>query len=72
MTPYFESMARQKRICPSCLVHLLRFEPTPLNQDAAVWRCDGCGWFQTVLAPKPAEAPRRARIIKADFGRGRP
>ncbi len=71
MIPYFESLGREKRVCPDCLRHSLRLEPSALNPLAAVWRCDGCGWFQTVMAPENAgvEADRVSRIVRIDFGK---
>lgn len=74
LSPYFRSLARTPRICPSCREHKLKLNPTSKNPNAAVWKCDGCGWFQTVLAPERAEvggAPGKkgARIIAVDFKR---
>lgn len=76
LSPYFKSLARVPRVCPSCRKHKLALEPLKLTWDAAVWKCDGCGWFQTELAPEGAKlgervAKQRARIISVDFGGGR-
>lgn len=76
LSPYFKSLARVPRICPDCMERKLRLQPLELTWDAAVWRCDGCGWFQTELAPESAklgqrgEEKPRARIISVDFAKG--
>lgn len=70
LSPYFKSLARTPRICPDCHRHKLALKPLELTWDAAVWKCEGCGWFQTVLAPESAKMGQRdakpsgARIIR--------
>lgn len=51
LNPYFEWLDKQKRLCPECAKHLLVLRPT-LNPNAMYEECDGCGYFQTILAPK--------------------
>lgn len=63
LSPYFASLAKQKRICPDCLKATLRLEPTPLDINTAVWVCDRCGWFQAVTAPKSAQVKPKAKVI---------
>lgn len=75
LNPYFQALAKQPRMCPDCLKHKLRLVSLELTWDAAVWKCDGCGWFQTVLAPESAKMGQRepddaSNVIKIDFGRG--
>lgn len=72
LSPYFKSLAATPRVCPRCHARGLRLQPLELTWDAAVWRCDSCKWFQTVLAPESAKLGQRgepkARIIPVDFG----
>ena len=72
MTPYFQSRAKQKRICPDCHRAALEVRPT-LSPNGGVDRCPECGYLQTIVAPKSAQVPedwmppkKRCRII--DFG----
>lgn len=51
LNPYFKQLDKQKRLCPECAKHLLVLRPT-LNPNAMYEECDGCGYFQTILAPK--------------------
>lgn len=70
LSPYFESLAKRRRVCPGCLRGTLRVEPTPIPQpDMAVEVCDRCGYFQLLEAPRGAAQPRAGRIIHVDFGR---
>lgn len=52
-SPWCRSRAAQRRACPSC-GRRLRFEFSPLNPNAGYDRCDACGYFQSVTAPKAA------------------
>lgn len=52
-SPYFESMARQKRMCPKCMKRRTRLEKS-LNPNAAYETCE-CGYFQTISAPNNAQ-----------------
>ena len=81
MTPYFQSRAKRKRVCPGCHKSALEVKPT-LNPNAGVDHCPECGYFQTIIAPKAAQVPedwkppkRRCRIIEfstiARNGKGR-
>ena len=70
LSPYFKSLAKQKRICPDCLRGMLRVEPTPIPQpDMAVEVCDRCGYFQLLEAPAGTAPSQAGRIIHVDFGR---
>ena len=71
LSPYFQALAKQPRMCPDCLKHKLRLVSLELTWDAAVWKCDGCGWFQTILAPESAKLGQREpyNVIKVDFGK---
>ena len=54
-SPYFESMSRQKRVCPRCMKRRTRLEKS-LNPNAAYETCE-CGYFQTISAPNNAQVP---------------
>ena len=71
LSPYFQALARHPRICPRCLKQKLALESLELTWDAAVWKCDGCGWFRLEMAPDSAKmGPRKAsNVIKVDFKR---
>ena len=70
LSPYFSSLAEQKRVCPDCLRGMLRIEPTPRPRpDMAVEVCDRCGYFHLLEAPGHAVPRSEGRIIGADFGR---
>ena len=73
LSPYFQSLARQKRICPECLAGKLRIESTAIPRpDMAIERCDACGYFHMIEAPAAAVAasqPSRGRIIHIDFNK---
>lgn len=70
LSPYFESLAKRKRVCPDCLRGTLRVEPTPIPQPGmAVEVCDRCGYFQLLGAPEGAVPSVGGRIIHVDFGR---
>ena len=70
LSPYFASLARQKRVCPDCLRGVLRIEPTPRPRpDMAVEVCDRCGYFQLLEAPAGTAPVAGGRIIRVDFGR---
>ena len=74
LSPYFRALAREPRICPDCLEHRLRLVPLELTWDGAIWKCDGCGWFQLELAPDDAKLGPRGlegapNVIRVDFGR---
>ena len=76
LSPYFQALARKPRICPECLNHKLKLNSLELTWDGAVWKCDGCGWFQLELAPDSAkmgprtkEEEQRPNVIKVGFGR---
>lgn len=53
--PYFEQLAKQKRICPKCHQSQIRLEPSSAgNPNVAFERCD-CGYFFIHEAPKAAQ-----------------
>lgn len=69
MTPFFQSRAKQKRVCPDCHRAALEVKPT-LSPNVGVDHCPECSYFWTVVAPESAqvsedwEPPRkRCRII---------
>ena len=77
MTPYFRSLARQKRICPKCHQAALTVEPT-LNPNIGADRCPKCRYFMAVCAPEAAMVPndwvrprkRECQIVRfADISR---
>lgn len=57
--PYFVSLSRQKRLCPLC-GRPTRLNGMPLSPDGAYEVCDGdgCGYFQTLIAPDRAKGKR--------------
>lgn len=73
LSPYFESLSKQKRICPECLSRPLRVEPSETGYyDSAFDVCD-CGYSQVRIAPEEAmvggrdesvELPERSIAIK--------
>jgi hypothetical protein len=72
MIPYFQSRARQKRICPECHSAALTVRPTSLNPNAAFDYCSECHYFQVILAPEEAQVPydwmpphrRKCKIVR--------
>jgi len=74
LSPYFEALARAKRVCPECLKRLTWIEPTGAgNPNGAVERCR-CGYIQGLVAPKghevawdPANGPWRKPGHKANI-----
>lgn len=67
LSPYFKALARQPHICPRCLKHKLRLVSLELTWDGAVWKCDGCGWFQVELAPADAQlGPREPEDVESE------
>lgn len=72
LSPYFKSLAKQKRVCPDCLRGMLRIEPAPVPQpDMAFEVCDKCGYFHLLEAPGGSAPASGGRIIRVDFGNGR-
>ena len=57
MTPYFQSRAREKRICPQCHKATLAVKPTALNPNYAFDFCPKCHYLQLVAAPRAAQVP---------------
>lgn len=54
-SPYFEIMAKQKRMCPKCMKRQTRLKKS-LTPNAAYEVCD-CGYFQSLTAPENARVP---------------
>ena len=54
LSPYFQSLARQRRLCPECCRGELFVTPT-LNPNAAWERCPRCD-YSRVLAPPTSAA----------------
>ncbi len=52
-SPYFESLSKQKRICPKCTHRSLKLKHS-LSPNGAYETCE-CGYFQSISAPKSAE-----------------
>ena len=54
LSPYFKSMAAQKRMCPDCFGQTYIEESDVHNPNVAIEHCD-CGYIQVLCAPKAAE-----------------
>ncbi len=50
LSPYFEMLAREKRICPECLKRYLTVEPAGRSPNVAMDCCE-CGYRHVVSAP---------------------
>ena len=53
LSPYFQSLAKQKRVCPDCLKGVLTIEPS-LDPNGAYEKCAKCGYIRSITAPKSA------------------
>lgn len=53
LSPYFEALSKQKRVCPDCLRGVLTIEPS-LDPNGAYEKCRECGYLRSITAPKEA------------------
>lgn len=51
MSPYFQHLAKQKRVCPDCAKAFLHLEPTR-NELSVFEKCSECGYFQLLKDPR--------------------
>ncbi len=58
LSPYFKTLAREKRVCPECLKGYLRVLPAGDSPNVAMDCCE-CGYMRV------REAPRSMRIERS-------
>lgn len=62
LSPYFEALARQKRVCPRCHKAPLSIVPLALTWDGATEKCEACGYMNLILAPESARLGQREQV----------
>lgn len=51
LSPYFESLSKQRRICPECGTRFLRVEPSGCDDPDFAWDVCDCGHMEFREAP---------------------
>ena len=66
LSPYFRSLAEQKRLCPECGTRFLRVEPSDYDDPDFAWDVCDCGYLALREAPGWAKLRTGARLPVPD------